>query len=207
MHTSDHRAVTPQNAALWKSDFQTFTETLYAVAKRGKVPPSERLVQRYQANWESVKPITDGAGGLIETPPKEGTIGWKVNRHFAGQRVSWTITAAWDPLWEWELGDTLGLGPEEAQRRNVKNTRRAEVLVVRVPKTSIPEGLTINAGDEVVVEGRIGDANESTNLELSGVNAAYHYHAGDPDAGDDYVLRKGRTVFIVALEDAKVRLK
>jgi hypothetical protein len=196
-HMSQHGTATSEDAGVWRSDFKAFTETLHAVADDGKVPSFERLLQRAKVNRKSVSFVTDGMGGIIEIPPRDGTIGQAVNRHFAGQRVSWTITVAWEPVWG--IGGIVAVGPKQPEAQKLKATRprQAEVESLQVPKESVPEGLTVREGDELVVEGTIGDANHSTNLELSGVNAAYHY----------FVNGKGRTVFVVALEDAKVRLK
>jgi len=191
-----HGSAVSEDDVTWRSDFQAFTETLHAVAKDGKVPSLERLLRRYRANWKSVDFMTDGLGGIIELPPREGTAGWLVNRHFSGKRVCWVVTASWEPGGGIDDG-TVSFGVEQLAPEQLKATRRkqAEVVELEVPKQSLPDGLEIKAGDELVVEGRVGDANQSDNLQLSGVNTAYHY----------CVDGKGRTVFVVVFDDAEVR--
>lgn len=195
-HVADRATAVSDEGALWRSDFQAFTETLHAVAADGRVPSLQSLLQRYRDNRKSVTFITDGLGGIIEVPPREGTVGCLVNRHFSAERVRWVVTMSWEPGGGIDDG-TVSFGVEQPAPDKLKaaRPRRAEVVELEVPKRGLPADLTIRAGDELVVEGRIGDANQSTILQLSGVNTAYHY----------YVDGKGRTVFVVALEDAKIR--
>ena len=68
------------------------------VSRTGKVPSAFTLGYRGQRDRESLKVITDGAGGFIDLRPEPGTVQEKVNHYFAGARVRWTVTLARPPV-------------------------------------------------------------------------------------------------------------
>jgi hypothetical protein len=90
---------------------------------------------------------------------------------------------------------TVHIYPAELSTpRTTAPARCAEILEIQVSADSLPEEVNLKKGDTVIIEGVIHDSNVSTDLRLSGVNAAYHYREGGKD----------RTVFLVRLDDARI---
>lgn len=174
----------------WRSDFQVFRCTLKKVADTGRTVPLRQLGARLAKKDGSVKVISDGAGGFIDQRPEPGTVQEKVSRYFAGASVRWVVMLSEEPIRGIRSTVGLYLAEDSASRTD----KCAEILEIEVSTDGLPGATNLKAGDEVSVEGTIGNSSESTNRRMSGVNAAYHYREGG----------KNRTVFLVRLDDARV---
>ena len=179
---------------LWRSDFRVFTETLQAVASGGKVPSLGALGRELSASREGITLISDGSGGFIDLSAEPDSVQDKVNRYFAGAWVRWSVILSEEVIWG--IRQTVGIVPEQFPPNTVRTGRlkQAEVFRVRIPKDSLPRRSDFKIGETIVIEGRIGDAAESTYRNGTGIQAAYHYRA----------FGKDRTVYIVGLEDVTI---
>jgi hypothetical protein len=79
----------------WRTDIVAFEKYLRELAAEGRVPDKPASAKRVtlipggrELNSE-VFPVTDGAGGFIDTRPAKDTVQFRVNEALKGKRISW----------------------------------------------------------------------------------------------------------------------
>ncbi len=181
--TSEHAAA----AVDWRADLGAFDQRLAVLSGGGRVPGEAELVARVTRSLSTeVVPITDGAGGLVDTRPEPDTVQYVVNEALRGEAVRWTVRLKSDPI---GLGTTTVLEPD-------LGTDAARVGLILLERPAMNPGTgPLSAGDIVIISGTIGDASGNSGLlvySYTGPVTIYHLSAVD------------HPVFWVGLKDARV---
>ncbi len=181
---TSERAATPVD---WRADLGAFDEHLSVLSRGARVPGEAELVGRVTRSLSTeVVPITDGAGGLVDTRPEPDTVQSVVNEALRGEEVRWTVRLKSDPV---GLGTTTALEPDPG-------TDAATIALILLERPVMDPGLgPLGGGDTVVVSGIIGDASGNSGLMVysyTGPVAIYHLSGVD------------HPVFWVGLKDARV---
>ena len=159
----------------WHSDIAALDTYLGELVDQARIPDKPSLEKRVtivsgneQANSEVI-PVTDGAGGYVDTAPAEDTVQFKVNQALNGQTVKWEFELA--EAATMSFGGTARLIPKAA----VKENETAFLAAIIIKSTS---EIDFKAGDLVKLEATIGDATQNKGLSglltPSGPVVVYH---------------------------------
>ncbi len=150
----------------WQSDIAAFDTYLAELVGKAKVPDKPSLERRVtivpgseETNSE-VLPVTDGAGGFVDSAPAEDTVQFQVNNALKGRKVKWEFELALDAATS--FNGVARLQPKFASKVDAKSFLAAIMLETTTQ-------LDFKAGDIVKLEATIGDASE--NKGLAGLSA------------------------------------
>ncbi len=177
----------------WRTDIHAFETYLGQLASKAKVPDKASLEKRITVTpgggetQSEVLPVTDGAGGYVDTAPDEVTVQYQVNKALKGQKVNWKFELATDA--ERNFTGTVQLVP-----KSVLKTNATPFLVTIMIEAQ--DEVSFKAGDTVTLAGTIGDASQNKGLgrllKPSGPVAIYHLNSSP------------HTVFWLGLSDVKI---
>ena len=163
----------------WKTDIQAFDRLLSSLASSARIPSEDELSKRItlvpgSGRLDSeVIPISDGAGGYVDLRPKKDTLQFLANEKLKGQQIKWEFEVVADTSTNY-----LGLLMlQTSTKASIEKDRGTPPFLNTIILRAEP-GQTLKAGQRVLLEGTIGDANNNQGINLfSGPVAIYHFHA------------------------------
>ncbi|MEM7391499.1 MAG: hypothetical protein AAF492_04045 [Verrucomicrobiota bacterium] len=144
----------------WQTDVVAFNRLLGELAGRAAVPDPEELKDKIEdkpGRGREAEVVTDGAGGVVDLTPAEGTLQFVVNRMFRGKTVDWKMDI--------QGGDTGWTGvtsiTPKFTDRVLKNMEDGPFPFLVSIELDVPGEAEFIPGERLRVKGKIGDFNSN----------------------------------------------